>query len=523
MKVTAVAGLCLAAVPQAALGGFLSVVGYGERALDREAIHWATGGWNDWDTQSHLVRSDDIHKSIEEQMRDERNAVTHAGLVASIELLGVQDAVLNTEQQQALKQSIGRVLRWPANKIVDVQIADNHHCDRVTLSMTTKAEDGTTLPAGFGDRRLGDYFRVPSVSTRPVFRQEGEDGWYLYFGAETNHMSDTGNAYTTTKRWWVVGPKLGGTQAGLIAPDDVRGPEEVRKGGWYSFEHAGGWKLQPGISVRCNPVKRTTIKFRAATTLCNAAEIKVLKRLPARLASGVYTLRNDLRFAGVATDSLKQISIKQMRLASCNPKIFLALASAQKARVMQAEAAAECNRRMSHESMKHWGCDMHQVYHDMGNHITKNVFGTVKGDTRPPTPAPTPAPPTPAPPTPAPTSAAPTTAPPTAGPWHLRARHVAAAPTQLDCVVGMWMTASHCSVTCGIGVARFRREVLSDPTGRGAPCPALAETRECRLLRCASELSPVGVTDRGDASSSQIAALLGGTPDTGVELTPTGV
>lgn len=506
--------LLLAFLPSAALGGLLSVIGYGDRRQDREAIHWATGGWSDWDVQQTLVRSDDIHKSVAQQIAEERDALTHAGLIASIELRGVQNARLSASQAMALRQSLGRVLRWPADKIVDVQASDNHLCDRITLTRTSIAADGTTLPEGFGDNRMGDYLRVASVSTRPVYRQEGNDGWYLYFGAETTHMGDTGRSYANTKRWWVVGPTLGGAQAGLIAPDDVERPDMVRQGGWYSFEREGGWQLQAGISATCNPIKRTTIKFRAATTLCNKAEITVLKRLPSRLAAGVFTLANDLKFAGVP---VKHIMIRQMRVSSCNPRIFLALASARKARVMQAEADLECHRRMSNSAMKHWGCNVHQAYHDLGSHITKNVFGLAhKHETAPPTPAPTPAPPTAAP------SAAATTAPPTtASPWHLRGRHVASAPGQLDCAVGAWRAASHCSVTCGVGIVQFHRVVLSDASENGAPCPALSETRECRLPAC-PELVPVAVTD-SDASPSQISALLDGAPGTGVELTPTGV
>ena len=493
---------------------FVALYYYARVLRESEAIHWATGGWSDWDVQTTLVRSNDVHKSIAQQFKEERDALTHAGLIASIEMLGVQDATLSTSQARALRQSLGRVLRWPASKIVDVQASDNTMCDRITLTRTSIAADGTTLPEGFGDNRFGDYLRVPSVSTRPVYRQAGDDGWYMYFGAETAHMGDTGGSYTNTKRWWVVGPTLGGAQAGLIATDNVSRPDQVRQGGWYSFEQEGGWQQQAGISATCNPIKRTTIKFRAATTLCNKAEITVLKRLPHRLAAGIFTLRNDLAFAGV---DVKRISIKQMRVSSCNPRIFLALASAEKARVMAAEADAECHRRMSNSVMKHWGCNLHQVFHDLGSHITKNVFGLAnKQATAPPTPAPTPVLPTKAP-----SAAAATTASPTTGPWHLRARHVAATPGQLDCAVGAWRAASHCSVTCGVGIVQFHRVVLSEASDTGAPCPALTETRECRLPEC-PELSPVAVKE-SDASPSQITALLDGAPDTGVALTPMAV
>ena len=58
-------------------------------------------------------------------------------------------------------------------------------------------------------------------------------------------------------------------------------------------------------------------------------------------------------------------------------------------------------------------------------------------------------------------------------------------PCDVDCVVGSWEPAGPCSVTCGNGTRPFRRQIVTQPVGAGAACPALEKSDACSQDPCA--------------------------------------
>merc|ERR1719509_304038 len=67
------------------------------------------------------------------------------------------------------------------------------------------------------------------------------------------------------------------------------------------------------------------------------------------------------------------------------------------------------------------------------------------------------------------------------------------APSKVDCVVGSW-EAGGCSVTCGGGVEEHRRAITTPPLHGGRPCGELTNTQPCAELACPVACSLSGWT-----------------------------
>ena len=261
-------------------------------------------------------------------------------MAAGIQLEGLQVDALSLEQVSTVRTALSNVLHWPLEGIVDVHATVSAECDRVSLTRSVIAPDGTTLPVDDLDPRYGDYFRVSSVSARPVYRQRGKSsGWWLYFGGRDAHS-------TTQRRWWMAGPTLGSMEAGLLAPEDVATPDAAKA--WYSYDKTSGWTKLPGLSAECNPIHRTTVHFKAVTTRCNKMQASKIKFLPFELKTGANKLYASLlpAFQG----QLRSVVLRQMHVTPCEP--WISLAVAQGARVLPATLEKECARRMDHATMK---------------------------------------------------------------------------------------------------------------------------------------------------------------------------
>ena len=207
--------------------------------------------------------------------------------------------------------------------VIDSAVAAvNSACDRVTVS-------GLQATSPQVDK-MGDYYwlnmNTPGAGGRPVFRAHDPDTDgnhnFLYYGGGW-----AGSAHTYP--YWMIGPQLGGTSAGLLANEHYGAPDMSMP--WYALTGASAptdhthasWAPAADLKIQCKPTAAVAVNLHigeaddCASTSRKAAMQgweATLKTLPAEL--------KDALIVDGAT-GVHAVTIQHSTVRNCVPRIEL--------------------------------------------------------------------------------------------------------------------------------------------------------------------------------------------------------
>ena len=115
--------------------GLLRSVGHGQQDLEDELIHWATGGWHDWDSHHGVLQQEggEAPESIDQRLKEIHDARSKSGLLATLQVEGMSYRALSQKQLLEIQTEIGRALDWPMPLITDIDVTVDQACDNIRL------------------------------------------------------------------------------------------------------------------------------------------------------------------------------------------------------------------------------------------------------------------------------------------------------------------------------------------------------------------------------------------------------
>jgi hypothetical protein len=426
------------------------------------------------------------------------------GASVTLQLANVTLAQMQSKQL-VLEAALANLFTWDIHNIrIDRFSAATppvgRGCEILTLS-------------GFADnaqkKRLGDFYATAdNVEGRPVYVNRAT-GDYLY--------------YYPQKEWWLIGPTVGSSTAGMLVQDKAMHPADI-KGQFYAFDSASGQWTKTQVDQMCARMPLLDVRFSLLAHDCSAVDAKKIENAPRAIHQHADRLAKTLDQSGLATSGAKVLGKVDVR--GCEPEIILNLGAPT-----SAVAVPHCHFDGNKVTIRH----TQQTHtHDSFacNHRFSAAASAWQCTCKSWKASDVPAAPVPAAPkgkpaavpaqtyedkaadvksVPAPVVDCKLSGLPT--PWtpcdkecmgeqtrsHSIVRHALnggkACPDStekracntvcdVDCKLAAWGEWGQCSKTCGGGIATRKRAVEHAATGTGKPCTELSETVKCATEKC---------------------------------------
>jgi hypothetical protein len=205
------------------------------------------------------------------------HTVEHSGLYFKLELVNVTETAFLT-RQHLFEQLLSKILFWPRHLVKTVRVngaqvesTDSNTTDSIGIVPGVLDESPSDGPThcmrfnvlGFADsaqsQRSGAYYFTHNTwGNRPVYKSLQNE--YLYFHPQ--------------KQWWLIGPNLGSSVAGMVASSEVASPDLIPTGDWYVYDDkiAQGWRSASSVHVSCDPVPFVSVSVQLQAQGCDDAD-----------------------------------------------------------------------------------------------------------------------------------------------------------------------------------------------------------------------------------------------------------